>query len=80
MGNKETGSEKKTQQMPKFEPKPMQYRHDETPVHVVKKGESLWLIALKELGSGVRYHEIMALNDLTDRDVSEGQILKLPKR
>ena len=55
-------------------------RHDEERIHVVQKGESLWMIARKELGRGIRYHELMELNKLDTADVTEGQILKLPKR
>lgn len=71
MGNNE---EKKVQ-----EAKASEERHDETRIHMVKENESLWMIALKELGKGIRYHEIMELNGLETRDVAEGQILKLPK-
>ena len=56
-----------------------QERHDEQRIHVVQENESLWMIAMKELGKGIRYHEIMELNGLETRDVAEGQILKLPK-
>lgn len=76
----ETGTDLKVSENAKSGKKEKEYRHDEIPVHVVKKGESLWLIALKELGRGTRYREIMKLNSLETADVSEGQILKMPNK
>ena len=46
--------------------------------HTVKKGESLWSIAAKELGNGSRYNEIMKLNGLSGSTIHPGQVLKLP--
>ncbi len=45
----------------------------------VKAGDSLWGIAVKHLGSGKRYTEIMQLNGLTDKTIQPGQTLKLPE-
>lgn len=45
----------------------------------VKTGDSLWGIAVKYLGSGKRYTEIMQLNGLTDKTIQPGQTLKLPE-
>jgi LysM repeat protein len=49
-------------------------------IHTVKKGESLWLIAEKYLGSGARYPEIKKLNDLKEDTIYPGQTLKIPKK
>lgn len=46
----------------------------------VKKNDSLWLIASKELGDGNRYPEIMRLNNLKSSTIEPGQILKLPPK
>ena len=46
--------------------------------YTVRKGDSLWAIAAKQLGSGSRYTEIKALNGLTSDTIHTGQILKLP--
>lgn len=45
----------------------------------VGKGDTLWWIARRSLGSGFRYPEIAALNSLADPDrIEVGQALKLP--
>ena len=46
--------------------------------YTVQKGDSLWAIAAKQLGSGSRYKEIKTLNGLTSDTIYAGQILKLP--
>ena len=48
--------------------------------YTVKKGDSLWTISKKHLGSGPRYKEIMQLNGLKSALVRVGQNLKLPKK
>lgn len=47
-------------------------------VHTVVKGDTLWGIAEKYLGSGVRYKEIKALNGLDSDTIYSGQKLKIP--
>jgi nucleoid-associated protein YgaU len=48
-------------------------------VHVVKSGESLWIIAKKELGDGSRWKEIQELNGLKKPEaIKIGMKLKLP--
>jgi N-acetylmuramoyl-L-alanine amidase len=47
--------------------------------YIVKKGDSLWGIARKQLGSGARYSEIMSLNSLSSTAIYPGQVLKIPK-
>lgn len=46
--------------------------------YMVKSGDTLWGIAEKELGSGLRYKEIMELNGLSSTVIYPGQILKIP--
>lgn len=46
--------------------------------YTVKKGDSLWAIAAKQLGSGSRYKEIKDLNGLKSDTIYAGQVLKLP--
>ena len=46
--------------------------------YTVKKGDSLWAIAAKQLGNGSRYKEIKSLNGLTGDTIHAGQVLKLP--
>lgn len=43
--------------------------------YVVQRGDSLWKIAEKFLGSGTRYPEIMALNSLKNTMIYENQVL-----
>lgn len=46
--------------------------------YTVKGGDTLWDIAEKELGNGLRYKEIMELNGLTYITIHKGDVLKLP--
>ena len=48
------------------------------PVKTVKKGDTLWDIAKKYLGSGARYTEIVKLNSLKTSVIIVGQKLKIP--
>lgn len=47
-------------------------------IHTVAKGDTLWNIAVKYLGQGSRYTEIMKLNGLTSTTLVLGQKLKIP--
>lgn len=47
--------------------------------YTVKRGDSLWNIAKKILGSGMRYTEIMALNNMEDAKIYPGDRLYMPK-
>lgn len=44
----------------------------------VKSGDTLWGIAEKYLGSGLRYREIMSLNSLTSVTIHPGLVLSIP--
>lgn len=46
--------------------------------YTIVKGDSLWGIAQKLLGSGARYKEIKKLNGLTSNTIYSGQKLKIP--
>lgn len=46
--------------------------------YTVVKGDSLWAIAGRLLGSGTRYTEIVKLNALTSNTIYSGQKLKIP--
>ena len=48
-------------------------------VYTVKKGDTLWDIAERFLGSGTRYREIKILNNLEGDTIYEGQTLKIPQ-
>lgn len=47
--------------------------------YTVQKGDTLWRIAYKKLGSGNRYKEIMKASGLTSDKLKIGQRLKIPK-
>ncbi len=44
----------------------------------VKKGETYYLIAKRELGSASRWKELQKLNTIASEDLHEGQVIKLP--
>ena len=47
----------------------------------IQKGDSLYALSRKHLGSGKRWREIAQINGLSDADVkrlSVGRVLKLP--
>ena len=47
-------------------------------VYTVQSGDSLWTIAQRFLGAGIKYQEIMAANGLTSSMIHVGQKLKIP--
>lgn len=47
--------------------------------YTVKKGDTLWAIAQRYLGSGYKYKEIKDLNVLNSDMIYPGQTLKIPK-
>ena len=51
-----------------------------TTTYTVKKGDTLWEIAKKYLGSGARYTEIVKLNGLKTSVILVGQQLKIPTK
>lgn len=52
---------------------------DDYVLYTVKAGDTLWSIARDRMGTGTRYREIMALNDLVSDTIRIGQILHLPE-
>ena len=48
--------------------------------YTVKKGDSLWEIARKQLGDAGRYREIMTLNGLKSDQIKVGQVLKIAEK
>ena len=48
--------------------------------HTVVKGDTLWEIAKKYLGSGSRYKEIVSLNGLKSNVIYSGMKLKIPSK
>lgn len=48
--------------------------------YTVKKNDTLWGIAAKQLGNGIRYKEIKTLNGLTSDTIYAGQVLKIPSK
>lgn len=54
-------------------------KSNDYPTYTVKPHDTLWAIAVRKLGRGTRYTEIMRLNNLVDTIIYVGQNLKLPK-
>ena len=52
------------------------------PVYIIVEGDSLWGIAKKQLGSGTRHKEILALNPQIKKDepLTIGTKLKMPPK
>ena len=46
--------------------------------HIVQKGDTLWKIAMRYLGSGAKYRRIMKANNLTSTVINVGQKLIIP--
>lgn len=46
--------------------------------YTIQKGDTLWSIARKFLGTGTRYNEIIKLNGLTSTTIYPGQVLNIP--
>ena len=51
-----------------------------TKTYTVKKGDTLWGIAEKNLKNGSRYVEIMSLSKITSTTIHAGQVLTLPEK
>lgn len=52
----------------------------QTSSYVVQNGDTLWKIAVKQLGNGLRYPEIKKLNNLKSNEIYDGQNLIIPKK
>lgn len=69
---------------PSAAPTPEAATHEETPAvdYVVRRGDSLWKIAQEHLGDGMRYREIIALNEAVLHGepsfIDPGLTLRLP--
>lgn len=48
--------------------------------YTIKKGDTLWGIAQKYLGTGTRYKEIMKLNGMKNTGIRAGRTLKIPSK
>lgn len=46
--------------------------------YTVQKGDTLWGIAVKKLGNGLRWPEIQKINGMKNTNIKPGQVLKLP--
>lgn len=73
----QTSAQPATQTEPANEPDPDLNENGE---YVVKKGDTLWGIAKKYLGNGMRWHEIQKLNGLVSTIIYAGERLKLPEK
>lgn len=58
-------------------PKPVETKYT---TYIVKRGDTLWDIAQKYLGSGKRYKEIMYASAITSEKIYPKQQLKIPKK
>ncbi|MDR2073977.1 MAG: LysM peptidoglycan-binding domain-containing protein [Oscillospiraceae bacterium] len=56
-----------------------QNRNTNWALYSVARGDTLWSLARKYLGSWSRYNEIINLNNLSNDSIYAGQILKIPK-
>lgn len=73
----QTSSQPAAQTEPANEPDPDLNENGE---YVVKKGDTLWGIAKKYLGDGMRWREIQKLNGLVSTIIYAGERLKLPEK
>lgn len=60
------------------DPKPVVKPEPPYITYTVQKGDTMWGVATKQLGSGSRYKEIMELNGMTSAVLKVGQVLKIP--
>lgn len=60
--------------------KPIEKPVDDELTHTVVKGDTLWGIARKYLGDGVKWRKIMYYNNLSSTMIRVGQVLKIPRK
>ena len=80
VGRKLVIDENKTSEDGKVQAKEEVQRPTKEPnkTYTVKKGDTLWTIAQKELGSGNKYQDIAKLNNISNPNkIQPGQVLKL---
>lgn len=80
VGRKLVIDENKTSEDGKVQAKEEVQRQAKEPnkTYTVKKGDTLWTIAQKELGSGNKYQNIAKLNNISNPNkIQPGQVLKL---
>ena len=80
VGRKLVIDENKTNEDGKVQAKEEVQRQAKEPnkTYTVKKGDTLWTIAQKELGSGNKYQDIAKLNNISNPNkIQPGQVLKL---
>ena len=51
-----------------------------TTKHTVVRGDTLWALAVKYLGNGSRYKEIMTASGITSTTLTAGQVLTIPAK
>jgi LysM repeat protein len=51
----------------------------ESTTYTVKKGDTLWGVAEKQMGNGTLWEQIRNINALTSTVIYPGQVLKIPK-
>lgn len=62
------------------EPKPIENKPTEDITYTVQKGDTLWGLAKKYLGDGVKWRKIMYYNNLSSTLIRVGQVLKIPRK
>lgn len=76
LGQVEQVTVKEQEKAPAVEAKPQETTYTS---YTVKKGDTLWRIAHKMLGSGNRYKDIMTASGIKSDKLQIGQKLKIPK-
>lgn len=76
LGNVEQSEDKEPEKAPAVEEKPKETTYE---TYTVTKGDTLWRIAQKKLGSGNRYREIMQASGIVSDKLKIGQKIKIPK-
>lgn len=78
-GRPNWGTQVKQEAQPVVTVKPAETASTSYTTYTVKKGDSLWKIASKQLGNGNKYKLIQSLNNINGTLIRIGQKLKIPK-